>query len=32
MNADFYKLVRTLDGLKEDPTDTKQLENGKSLL
>ena len=32
MNADFYKLVRTLDGLKEDPTGTKQLENGKSLL
>jgi hypothetical protein len=32
MNADFYKLVRTLDGLKEDPTGTKQLENGKSIL
>lgn len=32
MNADFYKLVRTLDGLKEDPTGTKQLENGKTLL
>lgn len=32
MNADFYKLVRTLESLTEEKPESKKLENGKSVL
>lgn len=32
MNADFYKLVRTLESLTEETPESKKLENGKSVL
>ena len=32
MNADFYKLVRTLESLTEETPEPKKLDNGKSVL